>query len=88
MLIQDLNHVEMISEETHLEGGLAASSASYSGLAVGLGAATAGNASTTASKSGYFFFYPYESTSGNASSAASAFVGIAAVSGRSSSIVI
>ncbi|MGL4377215.1 MAG: hypothetical protein ACRCT1_12300 [Microcoleaceae cyanobacterium] len=75
MLIQDLNHVEMISEETHLEGG-AFSSSGAGAFSTGLITGNQSSASTNA-QSGYnYYWYGYsQSTSGQASASGFAVFG-------------
>lgn len=57
MLIQDLNHVEIISEETHLQGGAAFASVGTGALAFGSHVAETisnGGGNTYSGKYGWF----------------------------------
>jgi hypothetical protein len=85
MLIQDLNHVEMISEETNLEGG-AGSIAQSGGFSVGVITANQSSASTNA-QSGYDWWYGYsQSTSGQARSSGFAVFGAVQTGAGSTSV--
>jgi phage terminase large subunit-like protein len=57
MLIQDLNHVEIISEETHLEGGLALGFVSTGASAYGGRYAQTNSLGGTLASSKKGFFY-------------------------------
>ncbi|MGL4377214.1 MAG: hypothetical protein ACRCT1_12295 [Microcoleaceae cyanobacterium] len=80
MLIQDLNHVEMISEETHLEGG--SYSIAQSGAAsIGFITANQSGASTSAYRTWYS-----TGTSGFASASGYAVLGAVQTSAGSMSV--
>ncbi|MGL4377213.1 MAG: hypothetical protein ACRCT1_12290, partial [Microcoleaceae cyanobacterium] len=53
MLIQDLNHVEMISEETHLEGGAGSLAGAQ---AVSIGLITSNQSSAFTSAQTYYWY--------------------------------
>jgi hypothetical protein len=82
MLIQDLNHVEMISEETHLEGGLALGYVATSAGAYGSKSAKTNSVGATLASSNQGCYYSNDfALAGGASSAVAFGCGASAGSG-------
>ncbi|MCB8752599.1 hypothetical protein [Planktothrix agardhii] len=73
MFIQDLNHLEVVSEEANINGGLAIALSSARGWAKGPNAALTNTTTVTfASVSPGFFFFPGRSVAGSRSTSLSA----------------
>ncbi|MEY3870147.1 MAG: hypothetical protein RLZZ338_4038 [Cyanobacteriota bacterium] len=86
MLIQDLNHVEMISEETNLEGGLTQAQAGSSGFVIGfLGSLKSSAETSSSSNYGYRYYGQSNTSSAKTQASAVVFDGFATVSSGASS---
>jgi hypothetical protein len=73
MFIQDLNHLEVVSEEANINGGIAIAVSNAQGYARGPNfAGTATSTSTYAVQKPGFFWFPGLSTAGSKSSSVSA----------------
>ena len=73
MFIQDLNHLEVVSEEANINGGIAIALGSAGGLASGPNAALTNTTTVTFARV-YpgFFFFPGRSVAGSRSTSLSA----------------
>ncbi len=79
MIISDLEHLEVVSEETNVEGGFASANAGAGASASGNNFAATSTSTYTSATSGYYYYYPYyyyglpnsaSSSSGSSSTAA------------------
>ncbi len=74
MIISDLEHLEVVSEETRVEGGFADASAYSSASANGNYFASTSTSTYTSARSGYYWWYGLPnsaySSSGSSSTAA------------------
>ncbi|MEY3870148.1 MAG: hypothetical protein RLZZ338_4039 [Cyanobacteriota bacterium] len=87
MLIQDLNHVEMISEETNLEGGLTQAQAGSAGsVSALLGSVQTFAATSSSSNYGYYYYSPYNTSSAQTKASAQVLFGSAQVISQASSL--